>query len=147
MKNYKHKFLSAFNFYLKVRKEFNFCGTSVADMRYKIFYDKTGVDAKECFFNLENGINKPTKHPNIVNAVLLSKASINFNIKQWADGMKDSYPLLQSVEDFWNEKDIVWDKDATFRYESLADKGFPDWVFNSLKQQFNKKYLQNKAVV
>lgn len=142
-KKYKQKFLNSFNFYLKIRREFNFCGTAERDRRYNIFHNNNGVCARECFFNLENGRNLPTRHPNIVNALLLSKASINFNIKQWVEGMKDYYPLLQSVEDFWNERDIVWSKDGSFRYESLADKGFPEWVFNSLKEQFNKSYHCN----
>jgi hypothetical protein len=97
-----------FSFYLSNRHSFNFSGTLNP---VEPVYDKDGVDGKEAFFSIENnGKNKPTKHPNILSSLLLSKASVNFNIKMWAESRSDGtlpYHLLLDIQREFKAPDWV----------------------------------------
>lgn len=131
-----------FKFYLSNRHEFNFCGTSDADSRFKPVYDKNGVDGKKAFFSIENnGKNIPTKHPNILSALLLSKASVNFNIKMWAEGRAEgTLPLIEFSQrtaiDKYPHLEIEFDGN-----DMETKMKLPKWVVTAVensKSQFYK---------
>jgi hypothetical protein len=114
-----------FKFYMKNRHEFNFSGTAATDLKHVAIYSREGVDGKTAFFNIENnGVNKPTRHPNILTCLLMAKASVNFNIKMWAEGRADGlFPLIEFKE-------------------FIEKNEYPDWVYNAVenqKRQFYKK--------
>lgn len=84
-----------FKFYLNGRHVYKFAGTLMPSNQ--AIYDKNGVDGKAAFFSIENhGRNIPTRHPNLLSALLLVKASVNFHIKMWAEGRADgTLPLIE----------------------------------------------------
>lgn len=58
----------------------------------KIIYDKNGIDGIRAFYELDtNGKVFPTKHPNILNSLLITKGCINLHIQMhaedWATGL------------------------------------------------------------
>jgi len=146
MKKYSNNFMETFGFYLRIKKDFTFCGTKTP--MFIPFYMEYGMDAKEAFKYCENGATNikeqkngtkmiPTKHPNVLTAILLSKASINFHIKQWAEGMKDHSPF--GVHQFFNTKDIIWSKDGTFRHATMQEYyNFPRWVIDAVGNHYIK---------
>jgi len=108
-----------FKFYFKNRQVFDFCGTLNAT--HQPIFDINGVDGKEAFFSIENnGKNKPTKHPNLLRALLLSKASVNFNIKMWAEGRADGTLPKIEMPSLQKEFDL------------------PDWVLTAVENQKNQ---------
>lgn len=131
-----------FEFYFRNRKIFNFCGT--AEPSFVPIYDKSGVDGKAAFFSIENkGINIPTKHPNILATLLLSKASVNFNIKMWAQGRADgTLPLIEfsqrKVMEVYPHFEIEYDKN-----DMENNMGLPKWVIEAVENQKYKYYRIN----
>jgi len=97
-----------FRFYLSNRKSFKFSGTLNP---VQPIYSKKGINGKAAFFSIENnGKNKPTKHPNILSALLLSKASVNFHIKMWAEARTEGtlpYHELLEIQKEFNVPDWV----------------------------------------
>lgn len=133
---YKDKFNKTYDFYLSVKDTFNFCGT--LNPKYEIIYDEEGVDAKEWFFNAENGKNLPTYEKELCEQLQLCKASINFNIKLWVEGWKD-YSFYQEPMEMFTQKELVWNTNGTFKYKSLQEQyNFPDWVHKAFINQLNK---------
>ena len=83
---YSKNFERDYNFYLKNRNVFNFCG---GQTKYQAIPDEKGYSAKECLLSIDStGKNIPCCEPELLNKLLLCKASVNFNIKLWADGIK-----------------------------------------------------------
>jgi len=143
-----------FNFYLKNRHVFTFSGT--LHPKNEALYNKDGVTGKESFFSIENnGKNKPTKHPNILKSLLQTKAAVNFQIKQWAEGRADGTlplfefskrkygesslynPLIVEQSDGlleWVNGEPVYYKDVETRYN------LPEWVVEAVENQKKKYY-------
>lgn len=81
---YSQKYNNDFNWMLKQRHLFNFDGRE--HYRLEIQYDKNGVDGKKAFYLWESqGKSTPTKHPNLLQALLKTKGSINLHIKMYAE--------------------------------------------------------------
>lgn len=96
---YSDNFNRDWDWYSYNHKEFNFSGSQFDYPRKHkmVVYDKNGVDAKEAFYNWETyGEITPTKHPRILKAILKAKASINLNIKMWAEDRGNG--LLPGIE-------------------------------------------------
>ena len=60
----------------------------------KVVFDPGGEEGKYCFRQLENGIYNrystiPTRHPNIVHAVVHGKKSWGLWVDAWSDGIVD----------------------------------------------------------
>ena len=95
MRNYNSNFDRDFNWYLSVRRNFNFDGSENYFNKKGIEivqYDKNGVNGKEAFFQWDsNGKIIPTKHPNILFTVLKTKGSVNLHIKMYAEDRARGY--------------------------------------------------------
>jgi len=80
---YSEAFERDWNWYYKWKDVFTFSGKP---LKFIAIEDKNGVSAKEAFYKIDsNGKNIPTKEPELLNQILLCKASVNFNIKMWAE--------------------------------------------------------------
>lgn len=90
---YSENFNRDFNYYLKSRNTFTFCGKP----QEEIPYDKNGLDAKKAFLKYDaEGKLLPTKHPNILGTLIKTKSSINFQIKEWAQSRATGdLPLIE----------------------------------------------------
>ena len=79
-----------FNFFLKSYRKgiLTFCGTNV-----EINFDITEGNGKFCFRKYDNGEYKhqipTTKHPNILQGVIIGKKSWGLFLQQWSDGIVD----------------------------------------------------------
>lgn len=86
---YSSNFNRDFEWYFKYKKEFNFSGSEFNESL--IVYDKQGYSAKEAFYIRDStGKVVPTKHPKLLKKLYMCKASINFHLKLWASGIKES---------------------------------------------------------
>ncbi len=60
--------------------------------RHKFYFDKKGLSAKDAFYQFDtHGKLKPTKHPNILKAVLKAKGSLNLHVKISAEDRAKGY--------------------------------------------------------
>lgn len=126
-----------FSFYFKNRKQFNFCGTLYP--KYVPIYEENGVDGKQAFFSIENnGKNIPTKHPNLLSSLLLSKSSLNFNIKMWAESRADgTLPLVLFSKRKAKE---VYDQEFDGPIDMEEQMSLPEWVIEAVENQKSKFY-------
>jgi hypothetical protein len=88
-RKYNQNFERDFSWYLAMRHEFNFDGSSNYYNKKGesiVQYSEDGVDGKEAFFQWDsNGKIKPTKHPNILYTMLKTKGSCNLHVKMYAE--------------------------------------------------------------
>jgi hypothetical protein len=141
---YSKNFERDYTFYLNNLDTFNFCGT--LNPKHTPIPNGT-KSAKEVFFMIEShGKNEPTSEPELLEKLLLTKASVNFQIKEWAQGLSDMtlpfYELSQKKAGTdlgdvlleWENKEPVYYKDIQTKYN------LPDWVvtatFNQVCAQF-----------
>lgn len=104
---------------IKNRHNFTFTGSAGR----VIEFDKNASSGLKCFHVLESkGILLPTKHPNILENLLKVKASINFQIKEWAQDRASG--LLPRVE--FNK--------------IIKEFNLPDWVVLAVENQKVKFY-------
>lgn len=135
---YSKNFDRDYNWYFKYREEFNFCGS--IEPKFKAIEDINGVGAKEALFSIDtHGKNIPTKEPLLLNELLLCKAGINFQIKQWAEGRAEG--LLPLVEFSQKEAHLKYGipidnnvLDIQHEYELL------DWMIVAVENQKGKFY-------
>lgn len=129
---------------------FDFCGT--LNPKHEAIYDPNGSDSpKYCFYMIQSqGKNIPTTDPDALNTLLITQAGVNFQIKQWAEGMADGTLLLYEVSQrLWNERgghnhdfgdtflewvngEAVYYKDIETRYKC------PEWVALAVLNQSKK---------
>ena len=131
-----------FTFYLKNRKEFIFSGTLEA--KHKAI--KGTATALEAFYSIDTyGKNIGTKHPNLLNSILQTKASLNFQIKQWAQGRADGTLPLSELIGGNNVKTLHWVNGEPKYYSSIAKKyNLPHWVIDAVEKQKIKFYRCRK---
>ncbi len=144
---YSKGFERDYNFYLNNLDNFNFCGT--LNPKHVAIGGGIGLSAKDCLYFIEShGKNPMCKEPELLNKLLLTKASVNFQIKQWAEGVKDGtlflYELSQrywqllggkendNVVLEWVNKEPVYSKDIETLY------GMPEWVVKAVDNQRKK---------
>lgn len=115
--NYSKNFERDYNWYLKHKNEFKFCGTRIP--KYTAISDNEGYSAKEVFYSIDSqGKNLKCREPELLNNLLLCKASINFHIKAlWSEGIKDG---------------------STKAFELINEFELLDWMVESLKNQVMK---------
>ena len=84
-------------------------------------HDPNGPDAKRCFHKFDStGKLVPCSEPELLSRLLLTKASVNFHIKQWAQGRNDgTFPGIE------------------YR-QYLQDIGAPKWVDSAVFRQWMK---------
>ena len=129
-----------YNWYYKYRHEFNFCGS--LNPKHIAIPDINGNSAKEILYNIDtHGKNNGCCEPELLNELLLCKASINFMIKMWAESRADgTLPLvLFSKQQMFKEYNYVCnefknDIDIQQEFELL------DWMVEAVEKQKYKFY-------
>lgn len=129
-----------YHFYLSNKNTFNFPGTDVkkdfgiqfpeekleldeegSPMPFSIPYSITGRGAKSCFYLLDSeGKNSPCFEPELLVELLTCKASINLQIKMWAQGRAEYTISKYELEEY------------------VTHYGCPEWVFTAVENQKNK---------
>lgn len=144
---YSKAFERDYEFYLSNLDEFNFCGT--LNPKHTAIYSSAGLAAKECFYFIESeGKNKPCREPELLNRLLLTKASVNFQIKEWAQGRADgTLPLVEFSKRHMaikyagvpiNEdcKVLSWVNNEPVYYIDIETQfGLPEWVIDATEKQ------------
>lgn len=117
---YSKNFNRDFNWYLSVRDKFNFFGSEVVD----IIYDRNGIDGKQAFYIWDSqGKMVPTKHPNILKTLFITKGSVNLFIKMYAEDR--AFGILPK---------------ELFYSEVVLPFKCPDWFVNAVENQKVKYY-------
>lgn len=134
---YSKNFERDWTWYLKNRNNFVFSGKNVQSFPY----DKNGVDGKKAFFLYDSqGKIVPTRHKTLAERMLKVKASVNFQIKQWAQGRADgTLPAIEfSLEGLDNYLNINW-KERDYRALEAAtievELQLPEWVIKAVEHQ------------
>lgn len=151
---YSKRFERDFRWYLKVRNSFTFSGsiiTNKSGLPLEIKFSSTGIDGKQAY-NIYDSTGKlhPTRHPNILTSLLKTKASVNFQIKQWAiDRSKGELSKIEFLSDvpIFCKKPWTWNvgknkqEERWFLEQSIEyDLDLPEWVVNAVETQ-KFKYL------
>jgi len=153
MRKYSKNFERDYGFYLKNLNNFNFCGT--LNPRFEAIKGEKGLSAKEVFYLIQSeGKNKPCFEPELLNALLLCQAGVNFQIKQWAEARaegtltrvelsKKDTKLEYPNQDFSWSKTLVWVNFEPVYFEDIQTQyGLPDWVIDAVEKQKVKFYKQ-----
>ena len=144
---YSKGFNETYEFYHRNRRTFNFCGTLNPSFEA---IPNGGIDAKQVFFYIEsNGVNKPTNEPQLLNELLLCKAGVNFQIKQWAESRLDgTLPFIELDYEYakllfpkaspcyileWVNGEPIKHLDIKTQY------GLPNWVIDAVEGQVHKE--------
>lgn len=150
---YSKRFNKDFNWYLKVRNHFTFSGDILRKDGHPldIEFSLSGVDGKQAYHTYDStGKLLPTKHPNLLRVLLKTKASVNFQVKQWAiDRAKGELSKVEFMSDVsifckkpwsWyvneNKSDERWFLEQSIEF----DLGLPEWVVNAVESQKSKYY-------
>lgn len=131
----KQKVKDQILWYLSNRNAFTFSG---GDIKYPQ-YEKSGLDGLKAFYVFDStGKTEPTKHPELFYRLLKTKASLNFQIKQWAESRADgslpgvlfSKRKMKEVygDDFGNGDDIE------------TEFNLPHWVVEAVENQKRHYY-------
>ncbi|MFA6087432.1 hypothetical protein [Mucilaginibacter sp.] len=132
---YSKGFERDYNFYISNLKNFDFCGTK--EPKYAPIPDLNGLTAKEVFYKIQSeGVNKPCKEPELLSALLLCQAGINFQIKQWAEGRSDgTLPLAELSKK--EAKKLYPHLDFSFIDQDIqTEYNLPDWVVKAVQSQY-----------
>lgn len=152
---YSKRFDETYAFYLKNVAVFNFCGT--LNPKFEAIKSDNGKSAKECFFFIESeGKNKPCCEPELLNQLLLTKASVNFQIKEWAQGRADgTLPLLdfskrlaligrpmRYIKSILKDNKVLeWINNEPVYYRDIQKQyGLPEWVITAVENQKGQYY-------
>lgn len=160
---YSKGFERDFSFYMRNLKVFTFCGTAEYESSFAFVHDRSGLTAKDAFFLIESRGRKHfsdtvngqfgqgqhvvrTRHVNLLSRLFLVKSSINFHIKQWAEGRTDgTLPLSElskkRCEEIYGSrpdgKTLAWVNGNPVYYEDLQEQyGLPEWVIDAVDKQF-----------
>ena len=146
-RSFSPQFERDYTFYLSNKDNFTFAGTDVKKDRgiqfpgepepldeegktlpFAIPYSPTGKTAKVCFYQLDSeGKCKPCAEPELLVQLLRCKASVNLNIKIWA----------QSRAEYTLSKEELQEYIEFFQA--------PEWVFKAIENQ-KEKILREWAI-
>jgi hypothetical protein len=154
---YSKGFERDYQFYLSNLDKFNFCGTLNPNFEAIINGE---LSAKECFFFIESqGKNYPCSEPLLLNKLLLCKAGINFQIKQWAEARQEgTLPLVEfsknAIYSYYPDKykeqpdrdelervglTLEWvNEEPIYHRDIQTQYGLPDWVIDAVENQCTK---------
>ena len=108
-------FLRDVRFYLRNRHRFAFTGSNPVTFDY----DPHGADGLTAYKRLDsNGVKVPTKHPLLAQSLAFTKASVNWQIKDWKAGAKDHAFFVHELRHY------------------LASINAPDWVYKALEPHY-----------
>lgn len=96
MARYSSGFERDYTFYFANLDRFDFSGSPPPTVEH----DPQGPDAKRCFHVYDStGKLRACREPELLQRLLLTKASVNFHIKQWAQGRSDgTFPGIEFAE-------------------------------------------------
>jgi hypothetical protein len=113
-----------FTFFFLVNRSglIDFCGTPTI-----IYFDKFGLDCRECFRLHEDGFykgGKPiiTKHPNILKSVLIGKKGLGLWFDQWSDGIVDWSFTKEEILNEFDKKGVEIPDSFLTEFENLIEK-------------------------
>lgn len=116
-KKYSKAFKRDYNFYLANLDVFSFSGRPVP----KVDFAPEGASAKQCFFIYDStGKWEPCREPELLQRLLVCKASVNLNIKLWAQGIRQGVLCPPELR------------------EMMTEYGAPDWVCQATLNQGEK---------
>ena len=124
-----------YNWYLKYKDVFAFSGSPQKGIKRGDKYT-----AKEAFYLFDSqGKTVATVEPELLQQIFKCKEGINFQIKQWVEGLSDyNFPFV-NVDIFLNTKDLVWKSDGTFTKESIIEQyELLPWMVEAIKRQREK---------
>lgn len=111
---YSKRFQEDYQFYNKNTQRFNFCGKKPE----QIDLNPGGFDAKKCFYLRDStGVSHPCKEPEKLQELLVCKASVNWHIKQWSEGLTEGSTLPHEIN------------------EIVKDIQAPEWVLKAIVGQ------------
>ena len=133
---YSKKFKRDWGLYLRIKDDYKFCGSDEPQIKLERFPDDpNGKDAKECFYLMDSqGKYEPCKEKQLLFEILRCKASLNWQIKQWAEAQALEFVDQPSLVT------IVMCKN--FLDEIQAERDFPKWVIDAVERQRNKILLE-----
>lgn len=134
---YSKNFERDYNWYLKYKSIFIFSGSP--PKKIEIGYKYT---AKEAFYLYDSqGKLVSTYEPELLQQIFKCKESVNFQIKQWVEGLSDySFPSID-VDRFLKSKDLVWKDDGTFSEQSIIEQyELLPWMIDAIQKQTHKYY-------
>lgn len=161
MRKYSDNYERDYKFYLENIHNFDFCGT--LSPKYQAIPDENGRSAKEVFYLIDStGKNSSCNEPELLNALLLCKAGVNFQIRQWSECRVDgTLPLIELskkllleryltdenilhlLEEMKSHKVIEWvNNEPIYFYDIQTKYGLPDWVIDAIEKQSLKIYKQ-----
>ena len=128
---YSDKFERDYKLYLDNIGEFTFCGT--LNPKHQAVFQENGKTAKQVFYEIDSqGKNSPTCEPELLDKLLLCKAGLNFQIKQWAEGRADG--TLPWFDVYVSENSLQ------------KEYNFPDWVLKAVELQKIKIMLSSDKI-
>ncbi len=97
---YSDNFLRDVRFYFRNRRKFDFFGGIVDPPPFS----RNGLDGIKAFWLFDTkGQLRPTKHPRLFVALVRTKKSVNWHIREWADGFLDMFePIIYYLNEFTN---------------------------------------------
>jgi hypothetical protein len=116
-----------------------FCGSSV-----KVSFDINGYDSKFSFRKFENGEiklhNLSSRHPNILQGVIIGKKSWGLWLNQWTDGIVEWCFTKKEILDQFEVNGIIIPESLLRDFDNTLEKKKQKRnldYFNSLKNQKN----------
>lgn len=148
---YSQRFIDDVKWYMSNRHNFSFSGgDKYFDKKGNnvVQYNKNGVSFVEAFYTWDSiGKIKPTRHPTTLQRLLQTKAAVNLQIKEWAQGRADgTLPGVEFMGDGSNEKRLlVWElingQYEPVYYSNIVEyMKLPEWVINAVESQKYKYY-------
>jgi len=123
---YSTAFERDWDFYTRNLDFFSFSGKPAPEI---VVSSEGGPDAKECFYIYDStGLLKPCVCPELLQRVLVCKASVNLHIKFWAYGMASGLLLLAEL------------------YKYLSELRAPQWVADAVVAQAGKLARVNLVI-
>lgn len=129
MPKYSKGFERDWKFYNDNKDRYNFCGEEI-DIAV---WSPTGVDAKYAFLKYDSKKEIfPTKEPELLNSILLCKASVNLHIKMYAEDLERGTFSLIDLEEIRTETrapawfmQAVWNQAKAISKRSNKEASFP----------------------
>lgn len=126
---YSPSFERDWKFYLGNRFEFTFCGKPDSEILARILPSPTGKTAKECFLHLDSkGEVVPCSESELLFEVLRAKASINWQVRQWAEMLSQGILMPSELVECMNAYNLPeWALEAVLNQSRRL--GWPEpWV-------------------
>jgi hypothetical protein len=140
--NFSSKFERDWEFYYNNRKTFYLDPAKAAEKKMvKFSYAEDGKSAKECFYIFDStGKCSQCKEMDLLREIFNCKASVNFNIKMWAEHRAEMLSWVDNVDGIVSVNDrVAWAFTCYQELEEIkSEYNTPDWVIDAIKEQAKK---------